>query len=501
MKRTVRTLAEHKLNLYALYMEHVFAYREHPLIAPPEGAITAADIRELVAYAKRYHVTILPEQQTFGHLHHLLKHERYSDLAETPHGHVLAPGREGTYELVRSLYDELVPLFPGPLLHIGGDETWELGEGQTRARVAQMGVGRVYLEHLQKVAQILKPHGKRLMFWADVAVHHPQLLDVLPKDMIAVVWAYDPRPSYDAQIAPFRNAGFDVFVSPGANNWNMMWPDLDAALANVRGLVRDGKRAGAIGMLNTTWDDDGEALFGMTWPALVFGAACAWQTDCSIDDFQAGYDWAFYRAEGHELSAAIGELSRIHGLLDKVGVDPTDEAFWTPPFSPAGAHLAQKALPQAHELRLAAERAIAAVRAHPAVRSHADTLELVEFAAARLDLFGLKLQYTREVGALYADAVKNLHDRGRVLRDLNEIVGMNGRLADLRDETTRLRDRYADLWRRENRPYWLGNVTVRWDGLAADIHAKMQAVRAARFLYLQTGALPPAEQLGFLLHP
>src|SRR5262249_55985291 len=48
MKRTVRTLAEHKLNLYALYMEHVFAYREHPLIAPPEGALTATEMKELV---------------------------------------------------------------------------------------------------------------------------------------------------------------------------------------------------------------------------------------------------------------------------------------------------------------------------------------------------------------------------------------------------------------------------------------------------------------------
>jgi hexosaminidase len=491
MKHTVRTLAEHKLNVYALYMEHVFAYREHPLIAPPEGALTAAEMKDLVAYAQRYHVTILPEQQTFGHLHHLLKHEKYADLAETPHGHVLAPVRDATYDLIRSLYDELVPIFPGPFVHIGGDETWELGEGQTRARVAQVGLGRVYLEHLQKVAQILKPHGKRLLFWGDIAVHHPQLLDVLPKDMIAVVWAYDPRPSYESQIEPFRKAGFDVFVSPGANNWNVMWPDLDAALVNVRNLSRDGKHTGAIGMLNTTWDDDGEALFGMTWPALVFGAACSWQTDCSIEDFMNGYDWAFYRAEGHELAGAIAELSHIHGLLEKVGVDPTDEAFFVSPFSPQGAQLAQKAGPQAHELRLAAERAIATVRSHAPVRAHADTLDLIELAASRLDLFGMKLQYTKEIAGFYADAAKNPHDRSRVLRNLNEIVGINGRIADLRDETACLRDRYAELWRRENRPHWLGNVLVRWDALSADLYAKIVSVKTARFLYLQTGQLPP----------
>ena len=490
MKRTVRTLAEYKLNLYAIYMEHVFAYREHPLIAPPEGALTAAEIKELVEYAKRYHVTILPEQQTFGHLHHLLKHEKYADLAETPHGHVLAPVQNGTYELIRSLYDELVPLFPGPFVHIGGDETWELGEGQTHARAAQVGIGRVYLEHLQKVAQILAPHKKRLMFWGDVAVHHPQLLDVLPKDMIAVVWDYEPKPSYEAEIAPFRRAGFDVFVSPGARNWYWMWPDLDDALANVRGLTRDAKKTGAIGMLNTTWDDDGEALFGMTWPQLVFGAACAWQSDCSIEDFRDTYDWAFYRAEGHELSGAIAELSHIHALLDKAGLEPSDEAFYFSPFSASGAQQAQKAQAVAHELRLAAERAVATVRSHPPVRLHGETLDLVEFAGSRIDLYGMKLQYTRDIAAIYSDAQKNVRDKTRVLHDLNELSGINGRLADLRDEITRLRDRYVELWRRENRPYWLGNVLLRWDGLAGELQTKIQAIRAARANYLQNGSLP-----------
>ena len=490
MKRTVRTLAEYKLNLYALYMEHVFAYREHPLIAPPEAALTAADMKELVEYARRYHVTIVPEQQTFGHLHHLLKLEKYAELAETPHGQVLAPVQSGTYDLIRSLYDELVPLFPGPFVHIGGDETWELGEGQTHARAEQVGIGRVYLEHLQKVAQMLAPHKKRLMFWGDIAVHHPELLGVLPKDMIAVVWDYEPKASYEAEIAPFRKAGFDVFVSPGARNWYWMWPDLDDALANVRGLSRDGKKAGAIGMLNTTWDDDGEALFGMTWPQLVFGAACAWQSDCSIDDFRDAYDWAFYRAEGHELAGAIAELSHVHALLGKVGLEPSDEAFYFSPFSAAGAQQAQKGQAAAHELRLDAERAIAAVRSHPPVRLHAETLDLIEFAGSRIDWFGMKMQYTRDIAALYADAQKNLRDKTRVLHDLGEIAGMTGRIADLRDELVRLRERYVELWRRENRPYWLGNVLLRWDNLTSELQTRIQSIRAARATYLQNGTLP-----------
>ena len=103
MKKQIRVLAAYKVNLFALYMEHVFDFKSQPLIAPKEAAFTPEQIRELVAYASEYYVTILPEQQTFGHLHHALKYEIYSDLAETPHGHVLTPTNEASYDFIRSL--------------------------------------------------------------------------------------------------------------------------------------------------------------------------------------------------------------------------------------------------------------------------------------------------------------------------------------------------------------------------------------------------------------
>src|SRR3989442_12250972 len=95
--------------------------------------------------------------------------------------------------------------------------------------------------------------------------------------MIAVPWAYDPRPNFDALLSPFKSAGLEMIVAPGASNWNRIFPDLDAALANIRNLSRDGQKFGALGVLNTTWDDDGESLFAMTWPALALGAGCSWQ--------------------------------------------------------------------------------------------------------------------------------------------------------------------------------------------------------------------------------
>ena len=83
MKKQIRMLAAYKVNLLALYMEHVFDFKSQPLIAPKEAALTPEQIHEIVDYAQKYYVTILPEQQAFGHLHHALKYEIYSDIAET----------------------------------------------------------------------------------------------------------------------------------------------------------------------------------------------------------------------------------------------------------------------------------------------------------------------------------------------------------------------------------------------------------------------------------
>jgi hypothetical protein len=504
IKLQIRTLAEFKLNLYALYIEHTFDYQGHPLIAPAEGALTAAEVREIVDYAARYHVTVLPEQQAFGHLHHVLKNEFYNDLAERPHGHVLAPGQERSYQLIQNLYAELVPLFPGPLFHIGSDETFELGLGQSKARAEKDGLGRVYLEHLKRVAEMMQPYKKRLLFWHDIAIKYPELLSILPKDMVAVAWDYGARASYEGALKPFRAAGMDVIVSPGVSNWNRLYPDLDNAFVNIRNFVRDGQQAGALGTLNTSWDDDGDAFFAVTWPAVIFGAAASWQPgESSIDQFKAAYDWAFYRNNDSTFREAIDHLARAQTLLGSVTWGgSTNDAYFVDPYSEVSSRRLERILPVASELRLSSERALAwLLRSRHKARAHPETLDSMILAALRLDALGMKVQFMQEVSHFYWDAYLNQGDRSRVGSNLSEITGINARLESLRDSATRLREIYAAAWRTESRPYWLGSVLVRFDYLAALFQKKIYEVKAARWQFRDQGALPDPRQLGFFLKP
>ena len=531
LKMQIRTLAEYKINLLGFNMENVFDFQTQPLVSPKEAAtkeaapreaaaLTPAEIKELVDYAGKYYITLLPEQQAFGHIHQFLKYEwrgdkgagKYKDVAGfcksattaeiTTHGHVLTPANPKSYDFIRQVYGEVAPLFPGPFFHIGADETFELGLGQTKALAAQQGLGRVYLEHLQKVFEIMQPYHKQLMFWGDIAVKYPELLTILPKDMIAVPWDYDPKPSYESIITPYTNAGLRVVVAPGAGTWRAIWPDFDSAFVNIRNFVRDGQKHQALGALNTTWNDDGESLIDMAWPALVFGAAASWQPgESNIDDFKSSYDWAFYRNDDRTFADVIENLDRPNTLLAGVKLnDASHDLFWSDPFSEAGANLVAKALPATHDLRISAEHAAESLMRNRAkAHLHAETIDDMLFAAWHLDTLGLKIQFTSEISRYYWDAYQNQADATRVQNDLDEIVDINGRLQSLRDAITNLRKPYAEAWVRENRPYWLDNVLVRYDNLAQEVQAKIVVVQAAQRQYWSAKTLPPPEQLGFFL--
>jgi hypothetical protein len=242
----------------------------------------------------------------------------------------------------------------------------------------------------------------------------------------------------------------------------------------------------------------------MTWPGLVFGAAAGWQPgESSIEDFEAAYDWAFYRNTDATFLGAIKNLNRTHALLRQAKFESaTDDLFWSDPFTETGAREMQRALPVARDLRLAAEQALTAIydnrkKAH----ANAETLEAMIFAALRLDALGMKIQFTREIDEYYADAFANQGDVNRVGQDLDEINSMNARLEDLRDATTRLREMYAKNWLSEDRPYWLPNVLVRYETFAREVQEKIVAVRQAGTQFETQKTLPPPQQLGFFLLP
>ena len=495
IKRQIRTLAAFKLNLHSFYMEHAFSSSEHPLIGPAGGSLTPDEIREIVKYARSYHVEIVPEQQTFGHLHKALKFEKYNPLAETPYGDVLSPQQEGTYKLIADWYRELNDLFPGKFFHIGEDETFELGEGQSRAAAREKGVGAVYFAHLNRVRDLLKPYNRKLIFWGDIALNHPDLIGQVPKEMIVANWDYAPRDSYESRIKPFKDAGLEQWVCPGVWGWNQIFPNVDASSKNIINFVRDGQAVGSPGMLNTSWDDDGESLFEMTWYGIVLGAAASWQAQ-PVDQkvFDRDFDWAFFRSDGDQFVGVIHALGSVNTLL---GIRTSDDLFWRDPFTTAFQNDARANAEKIRQMRLQVEAAHETLlRNQQRVKRNSSMVPVMIFAAERLDHLGRRAETVEKLSREYWDAYLNLGDRAKTRRLRRYYSPIYNQLREMAEELGELKLSYRTQWLAENRGFWLESILARYDNAISLWLDKSRQLDEAVRAYETTSILPNPEQFG-----
>jgi hexosaminidase len=470
-KHQIRIFASFKINIYSPYFEHTLLYPNHPLPAPPGSAMTPAEVADLVAYARQYHVTVLPEQESFGHLHQVLKYEIYQDVAETPNGHVLAPGQPDTLPLIKDWFTQIAQEFPSPFIHIGADETFELGAGRTHDQVQAQGYGPVYVNFLKQIHDALAPLNRRLVFWGDIGDANPDAVPGLPKDMIAVPWIYSPNGDFDKALAPFAKAGMETWVAPGDANWNEVYPIEKNALWNIQGFIREGQKLGSTGALTTVWNDDGEGLFNLDWYGVLFGAVAAWQPgESSIANYQDAYGQLFHGDASGKINDAEKELMAAEEALGAAQTGMTsDQVFWLDPWSAQGQAVAAKLQPTVHDLRTHAEQAIVlldeARASDPALREP-NALIAMDLGARRLDLIGMKFEMAAQIASTYAQALAQQHDKTQsnaTERLLDDISSNNGRCQDLRDAFSAIRGEYSQVWLSENRPYWLNNVTVRYD--------------------------------------
>ncbi len=535
-KKLIRTLAAYKVNLYSPYFENTQQYGGNPLMAPP-GSVTATEARELVAYAQLYHITVIPEQEAFGHLHHNLLWEQYQQLAETPHGDVLAPAQPGSLALITQMFRELAALYPGPFLHIGADETVDLGRGQTKADVDARGLDQVYLDFLERIVTALQPLHRKLLFWGDIAQGAPDLLKTMPQTFkdstIAIAWVYTPEAhGYDKFLTPFTRAGFETWVAPSVNNFRKVYPNNTAALENIQRFTADGQRLGSTGQLNTIWNDDGEGLINQDWYGILFGAAAAWQKgESSIPAFEDAYAQVFHGDATGDLNEAQKEMMLAHAVLKdqaKQG-DGGNSIFWLDPMSKDGLRIGTAVRPFAHDVRLHAERALTliaqaraaapatitvsadaasrSVYAYPSAATslrERDAIDALELGARRMDLIGLKFQLAEEVAEIYQRAyslqtTNDKQQRAEVSRDLSDINGINGRIHDIIDGYSLMRDLYEQAWYRSNRAYGLRPVLEHYDYAIGIWYARSDSLRSAQRQWSDTHTLPPAVDIGLPL--
>ena len=291
LKQLVEILEKFNYNQLQLYTEHTFAYSKHEAVWKDASPMTAQEIRELDLFCAMHGIDLVPNQNSFGHLERWLVKPEYNHLAELPHGGAplpwggfkkdpttLCPTDPASLEFLAGLYDELLPNFESRLFNIGCDETFDLlGEGRSAAAVKEKGEGRVYLEFLLKVAELVRKRGKRPMFWGDVILRHPELVPELPKDLIALDWGYEGNHPFMDEAAKFAAAGLDFYVCPGTSSWNSLAGRVENMRENMIAAERAGHLHGAKGFMVTDWGDGGHwQPLAASLPGLILGGNLAY---------------------------------------------------------------------------------------------------------------------------------------------------------------------------------------------------------------------------------
>jgi hypothetical protein len=234
----------------------------------------------------------------------------------------LCPIDPRAVDFVAGLYDELLPHFTSKTFNVGCDETIDIGKGRSREAVERLGRGRVYLDFLLKIHELVARRGRRMQFWGDIVFEHPELIEALPRDLVALEWGYEADHPFDVQGEKFAKAGIAYQVCPGTSAWLSLGGRTTNALGNLDAAAASGLAHGASGMLITDWGDFGHwQPLPVSYLGLSYGAAQAWchETNRGIDVARALDAHVFGDRAGAlgGIARDLGDVYRDTGVLVK----------------------------------------------------------------------------------------------------------------------------------------------------------------------------------------
>ncbi len=283
----IKDLARYKINILVWEWEDKFSYPSHPEVGAP-GAFSMEEMREFTRYAQQYHIQIVPLVQGLGHASYILKWPRYEGLREIRASNwEFCPLKKGTYQLLFDLWDDAIRATPGSeYIHIGSDETYELGScEQCKEKAKEIGKSGLYQMFVNKAAEHLQAEGRKVMVWErpmqwERGPAVPQKIMPVKGLVLTESYRYETPDFHYARKA--RSEGFEVFAyDPNPGTEALFLPYFyrirddkkkHGSLENSYDLLSTSALSGAYdGMISTSWDDAG--LHNQMWMLHFINAA------------------------------------------------------------------------------------------------------------------------------------------------------------------------------------------------------------------------------------
>ena len=325
------------LNTLYLYMEDVYEVEGYPYFGYLRGRYSKEELKEIDQYGVRLGIEVIPCIQTLGHFEQYLKWREASDIKDTDR--ILLAGDKETYHFIEKLIGTLAECFTSRKIHIGMDESFELGLGKYLEKNGYRRQPEIFASHIQSIKQILDQFGMQPMIWGDMYFSFgkditcaycpdaeiPDTAKALFPDNFAIAyWDYyhtDPE-YYKQMIDKHRQISNRLVFAGGIWTWNGLVPDYHKTFATMNTAMPACKEKKVRDVFATVWGDDGcETDYMFSLPGAVLLAEHSYRLEPdwdAVDEkvrllFRAGLE-DFYRM-GEVAHPVAGDSLSIKRLL------------------------------------------------------------------------------------------------------------------------------------------------------------------------------------------
>lgn len=290
VKRWVDILADLGYNTLMLYTEDTWEVQNQPYFGYARGRYTAAELREMDAYARSRGVELIPCIQTLAHLGSIFRWPDYQKIRDTDD--ILLIGDERTYQLIDDMFRTISQCFTSKTVNIGMDEAHMVGKGKYFDLHGDQNRFDILLGHLRRVSEIGRKYGLRLTMWSDMFYRlaaggnyyvpgvqiDPAISAQIPDNVDLVYWDYysADESRYDGMLASHEN------LKKGTWFAGCLWLAWDFASHNQRcrerceAAMRSCRKNQVQDVILAIWGDNGaECSRFAALPGLFFSAEFA----------------------------------------------------------------------------------------------------------------------------------------------------------------------------------------------------------------------------------
>ena len=454
IKLWMRRLALLGYNMVMLYTEDTYELPEEPFFGYQRGAYTGKELKTIDNYAAKLNIEVIPCIQTLGHLEKILRHSAYAAVRDT--SSVMLVGEKKTYDLIDKMVRQWKKTCCTNRIHIGMDETHDLGRGRYLDRFGYRHGFELFNEHLNKVVSICQKHGLRPMIWSDMyfrfgsesgdyydpsTIIPKSVIKKIPKDVELVYWDYhhEDKKFYLDWIERHRSMGKEPLMASGIWTWNKYWYDWRITEKCAGPCIDACYEAEVKDIFFTQWGDNGaycdhdSAFAGMVY--------CADKAYGQKEPIGAGLEKRFLAICGGSYPAHI-LAGNIHG-----GVNGLQPNMWDDPFFETHFRTHAKDNPK-EMVKIARGFASLAKRLKPYIRDRATGNMRYAFSVSQAfaDRYGL----AAELLAAYRK------------KDKRALSLMRKKIPNIQKSVRRMANAFRTMWLSHNKPQGLETIQGRF---------------------------------------